>query len=99
MEGVVPSLLLWGEPVAVHVCASCAEGLAQGQLPTLTRACHHPAPSLARGAICKALLSTLLLVGTAPSSVHSEDVFCSHRNRCTSEGGRQKNEAEQKCAV
>lgn len=39
------------------------------------------------------------LVGTAPSSVHSEDVFCSHRNRCTSEGERQKNEAEQKCAV
>lgn len=47
-----------------------------------------------------------LHLGTSPSSVHSHDVFCSHRNQGALEGGKaegewekQKNEADQKCAV
>lgn len=85
----------------------------QGQLPTLTRVHTRVGPSpLAFPGSWQKLQSVhlnpvlSLHVGTSPSSVHSDDVFCCHRNRCTLEGERQKetekkqkNEIDQKSVV
>lgn len=79
----------------------CEPRVTRGQPPALT--CAHtrvgPPPVAFPGSWHKLQRAHLnpvfgLHVGTSPSSVHSDDVFCSHRNRCTLEGERQKETEE-----